>query len=33
LKQIDMGKDNWQQSLPEGVAEEIIKNRYFGFRG
>ncbi len=33
LKQIDMGKDDWQQSLPDGVAEEIIKNKYFGFRG
>ncbi len=33
LKQLDMGTDEWQQSVPEGVAEEIIKNRLFGYRG
>ncbi len=33
LKQIDMGLGEWQESLPEGVAEEIIKHKLFGFRG
>lgn len=33
LKQVASGKGDWQKSLPEGVAEEIIKNKFFGYRG
>ena len=33
LKQIAGGSGNWQKSLPDGVADEIIKNKFFGYRG
>ncbi|PIE37648.1 MAG: nicotinate-nucleotide adenylyltransferase [Gammaproteobacteria bacterium] len=33
LKQISQGRGAWEESLPEGIAEEIIENRFFGFRG
>jgi hypothetical protein len=32
LKQISIGEGEWQKSLPEGVAEEIVKNKLFGYR-
>jgi hypothetical protein len=33
LKQLTSGQNGWQESLPDGVAEEIIKNKFFGYRG
>lgn len=33
LKQLASGQNGWQESLPDGVAEEIIKHRFFGYRG
>ncbi len=33
LKQITRGQEEWQGSLPEGVAEEIVKSKLFGYRG
>jgi hypothetical protein len=33
LKQMAAGKGDWQASLPDGVAEEIISNNLFGYRG
>lgn len=33
LKQLSSGIDGWQQHLPPGVAEEIIQNKFFGYRG
>lgn len=33
LKQLAGGIDGWQQRLPDGVAEEIIQNKFFGYRG
>ncbi len=32
LKQLPDGRGNWEKSLPPGVAEAIIENRYFGYR-
>ncbi len=32
LKQLQNGRGQWEQCVPEGVAEEIIQNRLFGFR-
>jgi hypothetical protein len=32
LHQLPNGRGKWEQSLPEGVAEQIIKNRLFGYR-
>ena len=32
LKQLHNGRGNWENCLPEGVAEEIISNRLFGYR-
>lgn len=32
LKQLPNGKGDWQNSLPEGVADEIIKHKFFGYR-
>ncbi len=32
LKQLPSGRGEWEQSLPEGVADEIIENRFFGYR-
>jgi hypothetical protein len=33
LKQLASGQGGWQESLPDGVAEEIIKHKFFGYRG
>ena len=33
LKQLSSGQDGWQKDLPEGVAAEIIKHKFFGYRG
>ncbi|QIR14542.1 TonB-dependent receptor [Shewanella aestuarii] len=33
LKQIGRGPGEWQQALPENVAEEIMTNKLFGYRG
>jgi hypothetical protein len=33
LQQISSGQGDWQKDLPKGVAEEIIKNKFFGYRG
>ena len=32
LKQLPNGRGGWEQSLPPGVAEQIIENRFFGYR-
>jgi hypothetical protein len=32
LKQLPNGRGEWEKSLPEGVAKEIINNRFFGYR-
>ena len=32
LKQLPNGCGKWEQNLPPGVAEEIIANRFFGYR-
>ena len=32
LKQLPNGRGDWEKSLPEGVADEIIKHRLFGYR-
>ncbi len=32
LKQLPHGRGNWEKCLPEGVAEEIIENKLFGYR-
>lgn len=32
LKQLNKGRGSWEDCLPEGVAEEIISNRLFGYR-
>jgi hypothetical protein len=32
LKQLPNGRGDWEQSLPPGVADEIIANRFFGYR-
>jgi hypothetical protein len=32
LKQLSGGQGDWQQNLPDGVAEEIIANKFFGYR-
>jgi len=32
LKQLHNGRGSWEDCLPEGVAEEIISNRLFGYR-
>ena len=31
LKMISEGEEGWQEMLPEGVAETIIKKRLFGY--
>ncbi|MBU3005767.1 TonB-dependent receptor [Paraglaciecola arctica] len=33
LKQLTSGQGEWQDSLPEGIADEIIKHKFFGYRG
>ena len=32
LNQLQNGRGSWEQCLPEGVAEEIVKSRLFGYR-
>lgn len=32
LEQLQNGRGKWEESLPDGVAEEIIKNGLFGYR-
>jgi hypothetical protein len=32
LKQMPDGRGSWEESLPAGVAEEIIENGFFGYR-
>ena len=32
LKQLQNGRGQWEECVPDGVAEEIIKNRLFGYR-
>jgi hypothetical protein len=32
LKQLHNGRGSWEDCLPEGVAEEIVSNRLFGYR-
>ena len=31
LKQLANGRGSWEECLPEGIAEEIITNRFFGY--
>jgi hypothetical protein len=33
LKQLALGRGDWEKLVPEGVAEKIIDNRYFGYGG
>ncbi|GAA0858919.1 TonB-dependent receptor [Aliiglaciecola litoralis] len=33
LKQLPRGRGNWENSVPEKVAEQIIDNKFFGYRG
>ena len=33
LKQLQNGRGQWEECVPEGVADEIIQNKLFGFRG
>ena len=33
LKQLPKGRGDWEQQLPAGVAEEIVKNGFFDCRG
>lgn len=33
LKQLPHGRGSWEQDVPEGTAQEIIANRFFGYRG
>ncbi|MDH3221154.1 MAG: TonB-dependent receptor [Gammaproteobacteria bacterium] len=32
LKQLPNGRGSWEQCLPDGVAGQIIENRFFGYR-
>jgi hypothetical protein len=32
LKQLHNGRGSWEDCLPDGVAEEIVSNRLFGYR-
>jgi hypothetical protein len=32
LKQLHNGRGSWEECLPEGIAEEIVSNRLFGYR-
>ena len=32
LKQLQNGRGKWEECLPDGVAEEIVKHRMFGYR-
>lgn len=33
LKQVTKGRGDWENALPEGAVEEIMKNNFFGFKG
>ena len=33
LKQLSSGRGDWEKSLPETVVNEIVENKFFGFRG
>jgi hypothetical protein len=33
LKQVAKGRGDWENALPEGAVEEIMKNNFFGFKG
>lgn len=33
LKQLPRGRGDWEACLPEGIAEEIIERKLFGYRG
>lgn len=33
LKQLKLGRGDWEKSLPKAVSEEIINNKFFGYRG
>ncbi|MAD16350.1 MAG: nicotinate-nucleotide adenylyltransferase [Alteromonadaceae bacterium] len=33
LKQVMKGRGDWENALPEGAVEEIMKNNFFGFKG
>jgi hypothetical protein len=33
LQQISSGQGDWKKDLPEGVAQEIMNNKFFGYRG
>ena len=32
LKQMKNGRGDWEKGLPDGIADQIIQNRYFGYR-
>ncbi len=32
LKQLPNGRGEWENSLPEGVVEQIVENKFFGYR-
>ncbi len=32
LKKLSSGRGDWENSLPEGVADEIVKDKLFGFK-
>ncbi len=32
LKQLPFGRGDWEKSVPESVAQQIIENRFFGFK-
>jgi hypothetical protein len=33
LKEVPKGRGGWEKLLPKGVADEIIKHKFFGFKG
>ena len=33
LKQLHDGRGPWEECVPPGIAEEIIENKLFGYRG
>ena len=33
LKQLALGRGDWEKAVPDGVAEQIISKRYFGYGG
>jgi hypothetical protein len=32
LKQIPKGRGNWEKALPKDAVDEIVNNKFFGFR-